>query len=272
MSTLGTPAAPLPVDTAVTVTAFDTVFAKPLVLTVVQMREHVQHGLTPLLASKEAITLGQLAALIIAILRQQQLSCARSWMHEVPAGRNGITTLRAPQQHIFGRAMHDGGQSLEAQVGHVLQHSRHDQVAFACATIRAPTLLARAAHCFAQSNCSIISSGTDSSLAVPSSCIFSTATRPSSVCRRRDRNDFRNRAWASSGIPSCASRASASCFGFDKDLMTHRGLPKKERETTRQTRISGSASSAPCASFDRTQPLDCLFLSLEVWQHVEGPT
>ena len=104
-------------------------------LTMVQSFQDVQHGLTPFLAATVANTPGQLAALIMAILRQQHLSCANSWMDKEPAGRNGMRALRAPAHNALGRAMHNSGQGLHAQVGFVLQHARHDYVSFRWCTL-----------------------------------------------------------------------------------------------------------------------------------------
>ena len=132
-----------------------------------------------------------------------------------------------------------------------------------------PSASASKLHCSAQATPSTFELGTrvrswrigtDNSLLVPTSLMSSTVTRRSSVCRRHDCSASRSRSWASSGMVPSASRGLASRREFDKRIVTQRELPKRrggEGKTTRQTRISGSASSAACASSSKTQTIAC---------------
>ena len=127
VSALRTAVAPLPVDTTSTATTLGAHSACSGVLTEIHSRENVHDGLH-IFASKVTPTFEQAAALAVSIHWSQHLRSACARVDEVPAGPHWMPTLRAPQQDTLGRAMHDGGQGLQAQVGLVVKHARHDHV------------------------------------------------------------------------------------------------------------------------------------------------
>ena len=110
----------LAVDTATATSTQGANFPLRPVLTKVQICEIIGQGPDLVISSKVGYAPAVSPARMVTVLWGQHLSSAGARVDEIPAGRNRMPALRAPQQHTLVVAMHNVGQGLNSHVGFVL--------------------------------------------------------------------------------------------------------------------------------------------------------